>query len=66
MVYSKHSVAEKFGVSTKTIERAVNDGSLPFHRIGSRILFDDDDIKTFWDKCKSQSKKTMASVEVIR
>ena len=57
MIYSKHQAAQKFGVSTKTIERKIAAGLMPYHKIGSRVVFDDDDLESFWDKCRVAARE---------
>lgn len=65
MIYSKKDVAKKFGISLKTVERKVADGSLPHHEIGSRILFDDGDLNIFWDKCRAKKSDTTVTASAI-
>jgi excisionase family DNA binding protein len=56
MIYSKKALAEKLGISTKTVERAILSGVLSFHRIGKRILFDETDFQNFWNACRTPLK----------
>ena len=66
MIYSKKQVANKYGVSVKTVERKVTDGSLPFHQIGSRVLFDDNDLEIFWKSCQSKRITAVEKAEVVK
>ena len=65
MIYTKKQVADKYGISVKTVERKVIDGSLPYHSIGSRVLFDDNDLEVFWRSCQSKRKPMVETAEVI-
>jgi excisionase family DNA binding protein len=52
MIFSKRQTAEKLGISVKTLERKIIDGSIPIHKIGKKILIDQTDLETFWQKCR--------------
>jgi excisionase family DNA binding protein len=52
MIFSKRQSAEKLGISVKTLERKINDGSLPIHKIGKRILIEETDLNAFWQNCR--------------
>ena len=56
-IYTKKDIAKLFNVSVKTIERRIKNGSLPHHRVGTRILFDKADILNFWNSCRYQVNK---------
>jgi excisionase family DNA binding protein len=59
MAYNKTQAAQRLGVSTKTIERLITAGNLSCHKIGSRILFDDNDLETFWDAHRRPSLREL-------
>lgn len=40
-------VAHVLRISTKTVRRRVNDGSLPHHRIGRHLRFTPEDVETY-------------------
>ena len=52
MVLTKREASEKLKISIKTLERKINDGSISIHRIGKRILIDENDLLLFWEKCR--------------
>ena len=58
MVLSKKEAAAKLGVSIKTLERKIFDGSISIHRIGKRILIDQNDLDSFWNNCRQSAKET--------
>jgi len=57
MALSKKQAAEKLGISTKTLERKIADGSIPFYKIGKRVLLDQNDLDSFWKKCRHISER---------
>jgi len=56
MALTKKQAAEKLGISVKTLERKIFDGSLPCYRIGSRVLLDSTDVDAYWKKCRLEKK----------
>jgi excisionase family DNA binding protein len=61
MVFSKREAAEKLKISVKTLERKIIDGSIPVHRIGKRILIDQNDLDLFWANCRYLKKPLLES-----
>lgn len=59
MAYTKKQAAQKLGVSEKTLDMQIISGNLSCHRIGGRVLFDDNDLSAFWDKCRRPSLREM-------
>jgi len=57
MVISKRDAAARLGVSTKTLERKIFDGSIPHYKIGSRILIDPVDLDAYLQKCRQPVKQ---------
>ena len=57
MLLSKKELAKYLGVSTKTIERKINEGLIPFFKIGSVIRFDEDSVKTLLEHCRHNAKE---------
>jgi excisionase family DNA binding protein len=55
MVYSKQEAAEKLKVSTITIDRNRRTGKLPYHKIGSRVVFTQEDLDKFLKLCAAHS-----------
>jgi excisionase family DNA binding protein len=60
MLLSKKQLAKELGVSTKTIERKMNEGILPFIKIGSVVRFDENSINTLLQHCRHNAKKEEA------
>jgi len=60
MLLSKKELAKYLGVSIKTIERKVNEGILPFYKIGSVIRFDENSINVLLEHCRRNAKKEAA------
>ena len=56
MIFSKKICAEKLGISTKTLERKVFDGSISCYKIGNRVLFDQNSIDEFLKKCRKPAR----------
>ncbi|MCL2185256.1 MAG: helix-turn-helix domain-containing protein [Treponema sp.] len=52
MVLTKREASEKLRISVKTLERKINDGSLPTFKIGSRVLIQESDLDLFIQKCR--------------
>lgn len=48
--YSKSGLAQKLGVSTRTVDNWIAEGKIGFTKIGRRILFTDKDIKLLIEK----------------
>lgn len=42
-MFTIQRLAEQLGVCTRTVERAVWSGELPFHRVGRRVLISEAD-----------------------
>jgi excisionase family DNA binding protein len=59
MAYSKAQAAQKLGVSEKTLDRQIVSGNLSYHKIGSRILFDEEDLESYWNSCRRPSLREM-------
>jgi excisionase family DNA binding protein len=41
------TVAERLGVATRTVRRAIDRNELPFHRVGRLIRISEDDLVSF-------------------
>jgi len=60
MLLSKKELAKKLGVSTKTIERKISEGILPFYKIGTLIRFDENSINVLLEHCRHNAKEGSA------
>ena len=47
-----HAVADAIGVSEKTVRRLVARRSIPFHKIGPLVRFDEADIRAWLDESR--------------
>jgi len=54
-LYNKKNAAQALGISVETLDRYKKNGKLPFHQIGDRILFTENDLNTFIDACAVSS-----------
>jgi excisionase family DNA binding protein len=63
MLLSKKELAKSLGVSTKTIERKINEGLIPYYKIGSVIRFDENSINELLKHCRYNAKKLEACNE---
>ena len=63
MIFSKKSAAEKLGISEKSLERLVIAGLISCHRIGRRVLFDEDDLSDFWTSCRQPIRNPFEKCE---
>ena len=53
MMLTKQEVADRTGLSPRTIERKMRDGSIPFYRYSPRsVRFDSDDIDAYIASCR--------------
>jgi len=52
MLLSKKELAKSLGVSTKTIERKINEGLIPYYKIGTLIRFDQNSIDQLLKHCR--------------
>jgi excisionase family DNA binding protein len=59
MAYTKKQAAQKLGVSEKTLDRQILSGNLSCHRIGKRILFDEQDLTDYWNSCRRPSLREL-------
>jgi len=50
-VFNKKTAAKILGISTETIDRYRKNGKLPYHQIGSRIVFTENDLSVFLNAC---------------
>jgi len=57
MLLSKKELAKYLGVSTKTIERKINEGKIPFYKIGKILRFDQNSIDELLKNCRRNSKE---------
>ena len=57
MLLSKKELAKKLGVSTKTVERKINEGLIPYYKIGSVIRFDENSINVLLEHCRRNAKE---------
>jgi excisionase family DNA binding protein len=55
--WTKKSLAELMSVSEITLDRRRREGKLPFHLIGKKVIFSEQDVETFL-------KNTEASITV--
>jgi len=60
MLYSKKEIAQKLGVSVKTIERKIIEGILPYYKIGTIVRFDENSINVLLAHCRKNSKEGAA------
>jgi excisionase family DNA binding protein len=59
MAINKKEAAKRLGVSEKTVDRQIACGNLSYHRIGRRILFDEQDLADYWTLCRRPSLREM-------
>jgi len=57
-IFTRKEAAEFLCISIRTLDRKREEGILPFHKIGDRIVFTESDINAFLDTCASQRKAT--------
>jgi len=57
MVVSKKEAAVRLGISTKTLERKMFDGSIAYYKVGTRILLDVADLDAYLRKCRRPAKE---------
>jgi excisionase family DNA binding protein len=50
-VFNKRNAAKFLGVSTETIDRYRKKGKLPYHQIGDRVVFTENDLIAFLEAC---------------
>jgi predicted site-specific integrase-resolvase len=50
-VCSRRAAAKFLCISGETLDRYRKSGKLPYHKIGDRILFTENDLLTFLDAC---------------
>ena len=53
---TRRDAADYLGVSVLTVDRALRDGEIDHYRIGRRVLFDEDQLKTFLSKNERKAK----------
>jgi len=58
MGVSKKEAAVRLGISTKTLERKMFDGSISYYKVGTRILLDTADLDAYLRKCRRPAKET--------
>ena len=62
MLLSKKELAKRLGVSTKTIERKINEGLIPYYKIGSVLRFDENSINELLKHCRHPAKETEGAI----
>jgi len=50
-IFNKRGAAQALGVSVETLDRYKKNGRLPFHQIGNRIVYTENDLSTFLESC---------------
>jgi len=50
-VYNKTEAAKKLTISVETVNKAMRDGKLPFHKYGQRVMFTEADLLAFLEAC---------------
>jgi len=61
---TKADVAVRCGTSEKTVERAVKNGKLRAHKIGSRLIIFEDDLDVYLAQCANVPAPSAASTGV--
>jgi len=51
MIFNKKQAAKELKVSTITVDRLRREGKMPYHKIGSRVIFTSDDLDNFLNSC---------------
>jgi excisionase family DNA binding protein len=46
-LYNLHETAQKFKIADITLRRLIKKRAVPFHRIGRKYVFTEDDIKNY-------------------
>ena len=57
-MFSKKETAGRLGISVKTLERKIIEYLIPYYKIGSRILFDQNSIDELLKHCRHNAKET--------
>ena len=52
MLLSKKELAKYLGISTKTVERKIAEGLIPFYKIGKVLRFDQESINELLKHCR--------------
>jgi excisionase family DNA binding protein len=52
-IFTKSEAADFLKVSVMTLDRKRNEGMLPFHKIGDRVVFTIGDIEVFLKNCEA-------------
>lgn len=55
-LYSEREAAEKLGISRITLLRMRQAKRISFFRIGTRVLYSEDHLRTFLSNCERQGK----------
>jgi excisionase family DNA binding protein len=50
-VFNKKEAAKALNISVETLNRYKKAGKLPFHQIGDRVVFTENDLLTFLETC---------------
>jgi len=50
-IFNKRGAAKALGVSVETLDRYKKNGRLPFHQIGNRIVYTENDLTAFLESC---------------
>ena len=51
-IYSKKTVAEKLGISTKTLDRRIFEGELAHIKMGRLVLVRECDLEDYLNRCR--------------
>jgi len=51
MIFNKKQAAKELKVSTITVDRLRREGKMPYHKIGSRVIFTSNDLEIFLNSC---------------
>ena len=52
---NKKDVAALLKISTRTVDRMMERGDIPFHKVGNSVRFDTEDIEEYLKRVKKQS-----------
>jgi excisionase family DNA binding protein len=55
-IYNKKAASKALGISVETLDRYKKMGKLPFHQIGTRVLFTENDLTSFLESCAIPAK----------
>jgi excisionase family DNA binding protein len=50
-VYNKKNAAKALNISVETLDRYKKLGKMPYHQVGDRVIFTEDDLAAFLENC---------------